>query len=182
MAKLIGISGSLRRASLNTALLRAAQELVPDGSELTIESIEGIPLYNADEEAEHGVPEVVSRLKDAIADADGLLIATPEYNNSMPGVLKNAIDYLSRPADDIARVFGGRAVAVMGASPGGFGTLLAQTAWLPIWRMFHVRPYFERSLYVSRAHQHFEDGALTDEDTKQRLAAFLEGFCAFAGR
>src|SRR5262249_39693105 len=122
MAKIIGVSGSLRRGSYNTALLRAAVEGIPSGSELKIESIDGIPLYNGDVEAADGVPVRVSDLKNAIAAADGLLIATPEYNNSIPGVLKNAIDWLSRPPADIKRVFGGKPVAVIGASPGGFGT------------------------------------------------------------
>ena len=93
MTKLIGISGSLRRGSFNTALLRAAAEFVPDGAELTVETIHGIPLYDADVETADGIPERVSALKEAIVAADGLLLATPEYNNSMPGVFKNAIDW-----------------------------------------------------------------------------------------
>ena len=91
MTKLIGISGSLRRGSLNTALLRAAAEFVPNGAELTVETIHGIPLYDADVETADGIPERVSALKEAIVAADGLLLATPEYNNSIPGVFKNAL-------------------------------------------------------------------------------------------
>jgi hypothetical protein len=124
VTKLIGISSSLRRGSFNTALLRAAAEFVPDGTELTVETIHGIPLYDADVETADGIPERVSALKEAIVTADGLLLATPEYNNSLPGVFKNAIDWLSRPSADIGRVFGGKPVAVLGASPGGFGTVL----------------------------------------------------------
>lgn len=97
MTRLIGISGSLRRGSFNTALLRAGAELMPEGTELTVETIRGIPLYDGDQETAEGIPEQVATLKDAIAAADGLLLVTPEYNNSIPGVLKNAIDWLSRP-------------------------------------------------------------------------------------
>src|SRR6476620_7795214 len=98
MTTLIGLSGSLRRGSYNSALLRSAAASVPGDCELRIESIAAIPLYNGDVESEHGVPADVSRLKDLIADADGLVLATPEYNNSVPGVAKNAIDWLTRPA------------------------------------------------------------------------------------
>ena len=92
---------------------------MPQGAELRIESIASIPLYNGDDEAARGIPEPVARLKDAIAAADGLLLVTPEYNNSLPGVAKNAIDWLSRPPADIGRVFGGKRVAIAGASPAG---------------------------------------------------------------
>src|SRR5262249_60146659 len=97
MAQLIGIAGSLRRGSFNAALLRAAVTLMPGGSTLRIESIAGIPLYDGDLENSQGIPESAARLKDAIAAADGLLLGTPEDNNSVPGVPKNAIDGLSLP-------------------------------------------------------------------------------------
>src|SRR5215469_2795075 len=126
MGRIIGISGSLRRASFNSMLLRAASQLAPDGTTIEIASIRGIPLYDGDVESAEGIPTPVEELKTRIAEADGLLIVTPEYNNSIPGVLKNAIDWLSRPADDIRKVFGGRPVAVIGATPGQAGTLLAQ--------------------------------------------------------
>src|SRR3546814_2026707 len=105
---------------------------MPDGARLNIASISGIPLYNADVEEEEGIPQSVADLKEAIAKADGLLLATPEYNNSIPGVFKNAIDWASRPPADIPRVFAAKPVAVIGASPGGFGTILAQDAWLSV--------------------------------------------------
>ncbi|PYS08933.1 MAG: NADPH-dependent FMN reductase, partial [Acidobacteria bacterium] len=101
MSIIIGISGSLRRGSFNTALLRNAAELMPNGTELRIESIEGIPLYNGDVEATEGIPKRAAELKRAIAESNGLLLATPEYNNSIPGVFKNAIDWFSRPPSDI---------------------------------------------------------------------------------
>src|SRR5262245_65533337 len=103
---IIGISGSTRRGSFNSALLRAAASSLPQGAQLRIESIASIPLYNGDEEA-HGIPEAVARPKDAIAAADGLLLVSPEYNNSLPRVAENAIDWLSRPAADTPRLVGG---------------------------------------------------------------------------
>jgi hypothetical protein len=122
MTTIVGISGSLRAASFNTALLRAAAAEMPSGATLEIGSIKGIPLYDADVETSQGLPPPVVALKGAIMAADGLLLVTPEYNNSIPGVFKNAIDWLSRPTADIARVFGRRPIALIGASPGGFGT------------------------------------------------------------
>src|SRR3546814_13980033 len=121
MASIVGLPGSLRRGSFNAALLRAATQLVPDGSRIDVHSLHGVPLYDADVESAEGIPPAVAALKDAVATADGLLMVTPEYNNSLPGVFKNAIDWMTRPAADIARVFGGKPVAVIGASPGGFG-------------------------------------------------------------
>src|SRR5713101_3206671 len=141
MTKIIGISDSLRRGSFNSALLRAAVELMPAGPELKIESIEGIPLYNGDVEVAEGIPTRVGELKQTIAEGSGLLLATPEYNNSMPGVFKNAIDWLSRPAKDIPRVFRDKPVALMGATPSRGGTRLAQVAWLPILRTLGTRTW-----------------------------------------
>ena len=183
MATIVGISGSLREASFNSGLLRAAAEVAPAGHRIIMGSLRGIPLYDGDVEARDGIPAAVSTLKDLIASAQGLLIATPEYNNSMPGVLKNAIDWLSRPPADSARVFKGRPVAVIGASPGGFGTILAQDAWLPVLRTLGTEPWFGGRLMVSRAGSLFaSNGDLTDAATREALGKFLEGFCAFAAR
>ena len=117
MTKVLGISGSLRRGSYNTALLRAATGLMPQEATLEVASIRGVPLYDGDVEAQ-GIPASVSQLKEAVVAADGVLLVTPEYNNSIPGVFKNVIDWLSRPPADARRVFGGRRFAIIGASPG----------------------------------------------------------------
>jgi chromate reductase len=146
-----------------------------------IGTIRGIPLYDGDVEAAEGVPEPVTTFKDAIAAADGLLLVTPEYNNSIPGVFKNAIDWLSRPPADIQRVFGGKPVALMGASPGGFGTILSQNAWLAVLRTLGAELWCEGRLLVSRAQQVFDaDGTLTDERIGEQLRTFMEGFVKFA--
>jgi chromate reductase, NAD(P)H dehydrogenase (quinone) len=180
MAKLIGLSGSLRQGSFNTALLRAAAGLMPAGSELQVRTIRGIPLYDADAESAEGIPPAVTDLKDAIAAADGLILATPEYNNSIPGVTKNAIDWLTRPPADIKRVFGNKAVALVGATPGGFGTILSQNEWLPVLRYLGTRPWFGGRLLVSHAHTLMDaSGNLTDDKTREQLKQFLQGFVEF---
>jgi NAD(P)H-dependent FMN reductase len=179
MPKLLGLSGSLRAGSYNTALLRAAAGLMPPGATLEIATPHGIPLYDGDLEAREGIPPAVQALKERIVAADGLLLATPEYNNGMPGVLKNAIDWLSRPPSDIARVFGDRPVALLGASPGGFGTILAQNAWLPVLRTLGTRPWFGGRLMVARAGQVFnEAGEMVDEKMRAQLQQYLQGFVA----
>jgi chromate reductase, NAD(P)H dehydrogenase (quinone) len=182
MTKVLGISGSLRRGSYNSALLRAATRLMPPEATLEVAGIRGIPLYDADVEAQ-GIPATVSQLKEAIVSADGVLLVTPEYNNSLPGVFKNAIDWLSRPASDIRRVFGGRPFAVIGASPGGFGTLLSQTAWLPVLRTLGTQPWFGARLMVSRAGTVFDEaGALKDATVEEHLRQFLAGYVSFLRR
>jgi NAD(P)H-dependent FMN reductase len=179
MPRIVAISGSLRRGSYNTALLRAAVELAPAGLEMEVAAIHELPLYDADVEAQ-GLPAAVSALKEKIAASDGLLLASPEYNHGVPGVLKNAIDWLSRPARDIPRVFGGRAAAIMGASGGGGGTRLAQAAWLPTLRALMLVPWFGKQLFVANAKTIFdEQGKLTDEATRKHLGDFMAGFAAF---
>ena len=177
---ILGISGSLRKKSYNTALLRSAAQLMPAGARLQIESIRDIGLYDGDVEAEQGIPAPVAALKDAIASADGLVLATPEYNNSVPGVLKNTIDWLSRPPADIARVFGGRPVALMGATPGMFGTTLAQNAWLAVLRTLGAQLWTGGRMLVPSAPGLFgQDGTLTDEKQRERLKGYMEGFVGF---
>ena len=180
MTKIVGISGSLRAGSFNSALLRAAVAAMPADATLEVGSIKGIPLYDADVETAQGLPAAVVALKEQIVAADGLLLVTPEYNNSIPGVFKNAIDWLSRPPEDSARVFGGRPVAVTGASPGGFGTLLSQTAWLPVLKTLGTEAWFGGRLQVSRAGSVFDAaGNLVDAAVREQLRKFLAAFSAF---
>jgi chromate reductase, NAD(P)H dehydrogenase (quinone) len=180
MVTIIGLSGSLRRGSYNSAVLRAAATTMPSDSVLRVESIAGIPLYDGDVETASGIPESVVQLKEAIAAADGLLLLTPEYNNSIPGVAKNAIDWLSRPPGDIARVFGGKPVAIAGASPGGFGTILSQNAWLPVFRTLGADLWSGGRLLISRAANVIDvNGEITDAATRDNLAKFVAGFVEY---
>jgi chromate reductase, NAD(P)H dehydrogenase (quinone) len=180
--RIVGIAGSLRAGSFNAALLRAAVEECPPQASLEIESIRGIPLYDGDIEAAQGIPPRAAELKERVAAADALLLVTPEYNNSIPGVFKNAIDWMTRPASDIPRVFKGRAVGLIGASPGAFGTVLSQAAWLPVFRTLGMRPWFGQLLYVGNAAKVFDaSGRLVDEAIRGRLRKYMEGFIGFAG-
>ena len=180
MATILGISGSLRSRSFNTALLRAAQAAAGADVKLELATLHGIPLYDGDIEQRDGLPAAVNELKERVVSSDGVLLCTPEYNNGIPGVFKNAIDWLSRPADDIPRVFGDRPFAVIGASPGGFGTILAQSAWLPVLRTLRARYWSGGRLQVSRAHTLMDaEGELADEATRKLLGEFVQGFARF---
>lgn len=180
MIRLVGISGSLRKASFNTALLNNAVQLLPDNVALEVRSLHGIPLYDGDVEAAQGIPEAVTELKDAIAGADGVILATPEYNNGIPGVFKNAIDWASRPPGDINRVFKGRVVAIMGASPGGFGTVLSQNHWLPVLRTLGVELWTGGRLMVSRASTMFDaDGKIADLEMRNQIGTYLAAFVTY---
>lgn len=174
---ILGLSGSLRRASFNSGLLRAAADLAPEGSRIQIGSIHEVPLYDGDLEAASGLPAAVETLQDQLASADALLLVTPEYNNGVPGVFKNAIDWMSRGAG--LDLFVGKPVAVIGASPGGFGTILSQNHWLPVLRTLKTDFWAEGRLMVSRAGSVFDDqGNLTDDKTRQALRGYLAGFAA----
>jgi len=182
MLKLLGISGSLRRGSYNSALLRAATGLMPADATLEVASIRAIPLYDGDVEAQ-GIPAAVNELKEAVVAAAGVLLVTPEYNNSIPGVFKNAIDWLSRPSSDVKRVFRGRPFAVIGASPGGFGTTLSQAAWLPVLRTLGAQFWAGGRLQVSRAATVFDEaGNLMDPAIEEQLKQFLAGYAQFVRR
>lgn len=181
MTKIIGLSGSLRKKSFNTALLRAADALAGDDVQFEMATLHDIPLYDGDLEKSEGIPAAVNSLRGRIAASDGLLIATPEYNNSTPGVLKNGIDWLSRRPTEDPHVFKDLPVAVIGASPGGFGTTLAQTALLPVLRTLQTRPFFGGRLMVSKANSKFGDnGEVADEELRRQLETFLQGFAEFA--
>ena len=180
MTTIVAIAGSLRKGSFNQMLLAAAVEAAPKDVKVEAGSIRGIPLYDGDVEIASGIPEAVTQLKDKIAAADGLLLVTPEYNNSMPGVLKNAIDWCSRPAADIPRVFGGKPVALLGATPGAGGTRLSQAAWLPVLRCLNMTLWSGRLIYVASATKAFDaQGKLVDETVKKYLPTFMQEFAAF---
>ena len=172
-SKVLAISGSLRRGSFNSSLLRAAKELAPNGMHIEIyEGLREIPPYDNDVH-EKGDPVIIRALKASIAAADGLLIATPEYNYGIPGVLKNAIDWVSRPENPM----NGKPTAIMGASPGNFGTVRAQLALRQSFLFTNNAVMSRPELLVFGANKRFsESGKLTDEDTKRFLLEFLQAF------
>jgi chromate reductase, NAD(P)H dehydrogenase (quinone) len=170
----VGFAGSLRRGSYNRALLRAATELAPPALHIDIHELDGIPLYNGDIEAA-GAPPSVVHLREAIRQADALLIATPEYNHGVPGVLKNAIDWLSRPPRDSA--LNGKVAAVMGASPGITGTARGQAQLRQAFVFTNTYALLQPEVLVGRAHEKFDaDGRLIHEATRDHLATFLLRF------
>src|SRR4051795_196881 len=179
--RILALGGSLRERSRNRALLNEAAALAPPGTEWDFSPlavIPSLPLFNQDVIERDGLPPQAVELKDALRAADGLLIATPEYNWGIPGFLKNGIDWASRPASDIADVFGDLPVALIGAG-GSAGTRLAQSAWLPVFRYLRMRPWAERTLYVDHAREKFgADGRLADEATREQLRAVVSGFVA----
>ena len=164
---ILGISGSLRRASLNTAALRAAQELAPEGTAIAIGTLHEIPLYDDDVRA-RGEPAPVADLVARIAAADAVLIATPEYNYSVPGVLKNALDWVSR-ADP--QPFARKPVAIMGASPGAIGTARAQYDLRKIFVYLDAYVLNKPEVMIGGAADRFNgDGRLIDEGTRNFIA------------
>lgn len=174
----IGISGSLRSGSFNTGLLRAMNELAPEGMRIDLTTLHGIPLYDGDLEDAEGVPGPVIDLRDRVKAADAVIISTPEYNHGIPGVLKNAVDWLTRPPKEIGPTFHGRPLALAGATPGGGGTILAQAGWLTVLRQLRVR-LFPNHMRVAGAGDLFEEDGLVDEATRERVRKWLTGFQAF---
>lgn len=180
MSRIVALSGSLRSGSYNTALARALAERAPSGCEVEVCTPAGVPLYDADVESEKGIPEAARQLKDRVAEADGLIIVTPEYNQAVPGVMKNTLDWMTRPPKDIGRVFGDRAVALCGASAGAGGTRASQYALLPTLRALGTRVWSGRMLYVGGAGKVFdESGRLVDEDIDRRATDFIAAFHEF---
>jgi NAD(P)H-dependent FMN reductase len=179
MTTILAIAGSLRQKSYNAMLLRAAAELAPAGTTVETASIQGIPLYDGDVEAA-GIPAAVLALKDRIAAAPGVLLVTPEYNNSLPGAFKNAIDWTSRPPADLGRVYGGRPIGVIGATPGPGGTGMAQAGWLPVLRTLGTLPFFGARVQVANAGKVFdEDGRLVDPAVRGQVEKYMAAFAAF---
>ncbi len=179
MTTIIGLSGSLRKGSYNASLLAVAAEVAPEGCTVEIESIAGIPLYDADLEAE-SPPVPVTELQAKIDAADGLLLASPEYNQSIPGVFKNAVDWLSSFPLGGDKIFRDLPVGLIGASAMWSGTINAQTAWLPVFRGLAMKPFLGETLYVGAVRGKFDaDGKLTDGAVRDRLSHWMAGFAAF---
>jgi chromate reductase, NAD(P)H dehydrogenase (quinone) len=174
----LAFAGSLRAASYNRALVRAAEARAPSGMRITSFDIAAIPIFNADVEAA-GAPVAVTQFKDAIAAADALLIATPEYNHGVPGVLKNALDWASRPAGNSP--LWEKPVGVIGASPGQVGTARAQSQIRQTFEFTNCICMNQPELIVFRAHERFDDaGNLIDETVARFLDAYLAAFLAWS--
>ena len=174
---ILGFAGSLRKDSYNKALLRAAAELVPKGAKLEIFDIEGIPLYNQD--LEYEMPAKVKEFKAKIRSADAILVATPEYNYSIPGVLKNAIDWASRPLGDNS--FEGKAVAIMSASIGMLGGVRAQYHLRQVFVSLNMYPINKPEVIVPFAKEKFdENGRLKDDETRTKIRELLENLVTWA--
>ncbi len=169
--KILGVLGSLRKASYNLSALKAAQKLVPVDAEIEIFDLHGIPPFNEDEE--RTPPERVVEFKKKIREAGAILFATPEYNYSIPGVLKNAIDWASRPYGDSA--WNGKPAAIMGASAGGLGTARAQYHLRQSFVFLNIQPVQQPEVLIGPASQKFDaEGNLTDEKTKQLISQLLQ--------
>jgi len=177
--RVLGMSGSLRKGSFNTALLRAAGGVLPAGTELEIADISTIPLYNADLEGS-AYPEVVRRIKERVAAADALLFAVPEYNYSVSGVLKNAIDWVSRPAT--ASPLSGKPMAMMGAG-GRFGTARAQYHLRQIAVFTNMLPLNKPEVMVMHASEKFDaQGNLADESVREEIRSLLAALAGWVRR
>ncbi len=178
--RIIGLAGSLRAESYNRALLRAAQQLAPDGMNIEIFDLIDVPIYNGDVEA-LGDPVAVAALKQAIRNADGVLMATPEYNHGVPAVMKNAVDWTSRPPGHPP--LGEKPVGIIGASPGITGSARGQSQLRQAFEFTNSFCMPQPELLVFRAHEKFDPaGRLSDEGTAQRLAKYLGAFAQWVSR
>ncbi len=172
---ILGITGSLRKGSYNRAALRAAQSLAPEGAKVDIFDLDGIPPFDQDQETRP--PQKVVELKARIRAADAILFATPEYNYSIPGVLKNAIDWASRPYGDSA--WDGKPAAIMGASPAMTGTARAQYHLRQVFVFLNLHPLNRPEVMIAQADKRFdEQGNLTDETTKEHIRKLLHALVA----
>ena len=178
--RVLGFAGSLRAGSFNRALLRAAQGLAPADMTIEVFDLIEVPLYNGDVEAA-GDPAGVARFKEAIRAADAVLMVTPEYNHGVPGVMKNAIDWASRPPQDAA--LAGKPVGIIGASPGITGSARGQSQLRQAFEFTNSYCMPQPEVLVFRAHEKFDaDGGLTDESTREHLASYLAAFAAWVRR
>lgn len=177
--RILGIAGSLRRESFNRAALRAATELAPEGASIQIFELNDIPGFNQDEE--QNPPAPVVELKKQIREADAILIVTPEYNYSIPGVLKNAIDWASRPYGDSA--WNGKPAAIMGASVGTIGTARAQYHLRQMMVFLNMFPINQPEVMIGNASKRFDaEGNLTDDATKDFIRQLLQNLVEWTRR
>ena len=171
--KVLGLCGSLRKGSFNRMALKAASELMPGGMTMSTHEIHDIPLFNADVQAA-GWPAPVKALRDAVGAADAILFATPEYNHSVTGVLKNAIDWASRPPD---QPFKGKPCAIIGASPGVMGSVRSQVHLRDICVFLDLHPVNQPEVMIGNADKRFDvEGKLTDETTRKFLGQLMTAF------
>jgi NAD(P)H-dependent FMN reductase len=174
---ILAISGSLRAASLNTALLRAMQAAAPAGVELELFGLHDLPFFNEDLETAGARPTAVQTLRDKVRQADALLVSTPEYNSGIPGVLKNAFDWLSRSDAQNPSVLMNKPMALVGASMGSFGTAIAQASALPMIRALGLQLWAGQRLALPQAHTVFNaQGQLLDEATRTMLQSYMAGW------
>ncbi len=177
--RILGIAGSLRRASYNRGALRAAAELAAEGASIDVFEIDGIPPFSEDDERQP--PAKVAELKRRIREADAVLFSTPEYNYSIPGVLKNAIDWASRPYGDSA--WAGKPAAVMGASIGSIGTARAQYHLRQVMVFLNMFPVNQPEVMIGNASERFDaEGKLTDEQTRELIRQLLQNLVEWARR
>ena len=177
--RILGIAGSLRRQSYNRAALRAAAELAPEGATVEIFEIDGLPGFSEDEE--QSPPEKVTELKRRIREADAVLFVTPEYNYSIPGVLKNAIDWASRPYGDSA--WAGKPAAIMGASVGTIGTARAQYHLRQVMVFLNMFPVNQPEVMIGNASERFDkEGNLTDEATREYVGRLIQSLTDWTRR
>ena len=175
--KILGIPGSLRKGSYNLSALRAAQQLLPADAELEIFDLHGIPPFS--EEDEKNPPARVTEFKKKIREADAILFATPEYNYSIPGVLKNSIDWASRPYGDSA--WNGKPAAIMGASPGMLGTARAQYHLRQVFVFLNVFALNQPEVMIAQAASKFDaEGNLTDQRTREHISRLLQSLVEWA--
>jgi chromate reductase len=177
--KILAFAGSLRKESYNKALIKAAKELAPEDAEVEIFDLDGIPLYNQDEEAQ--MPDHVKLFKQKIKSADAVLIATPEYNRSIPGVLKNAIDWASRPYGDNS--FDDKPVAAFGATGGSLvGTSAAQIHLRQIFSFLNAHPLERPLLFIAGASEKIENGDVVDEETRDLIRSMMQALTEWTRR
>ncbi|MGC8537987.1 MAG: NADPH-dependent FMN reductase [Candidatus Micrarchaeia archaeon] len=178
--KILGIAGSLRRDSYNRALLRAIADMAPEGIKIEIYELDNIPLYNQDIDTPENMPEGVRDFKKKIKEADAILFVTPEYNRSIPGVLKNAIDWASRPYGDNS--FDDKPVATIGATDGALGTAVVQYHMREIFSFLNAHPMEKPQLFISGISKKLVDGKVQDDELRKLLLLFMNNLATWAAR